>query len=52
MNPITNKNEAYSFGRIYTSVLDEYWSESFFLIKQTVIVIGLTVLYAVFWLIT
>ena len=47
-SPITKKNDDYSFGRIYTSVSDEYWSDSFFIIKQTVLVIGLGVLYAVY----
>lgn len=48
MNPITEKNEAYSFGRNYETVSDEYWSDSFFLVKQTILVIGLTVLYTVY----
>jgi hypothetical protein len=48
MNPITNKNEPYSFGRIYETVSHEYWLDSFFLVKQTILVIGLTVLYAVY----
>jgi hypothetical protein len=48
MNPITKRNEEYSFGRIYETVSHEYWSDSFFLLKQTILVIGLTVLYAVY----
>ena len=45
---ITKKNDDYSFGGIYTAVSDNYWSDSFFLLKQTVFVIGIGVLYATY----
>lgn len=47
-SPITNKNDDNSFGRIYTTVSDEYWSDSFFLLKQTVLAIGIGVFYAIY----
>jgi len=48
MSPITKKNDDYSFGTIYNAVSHDYWNDSFFLLQQIALIIGLTCLYIVY----